>query len=265
MSQSLLKSIKLLECFKGKGELTLLELVELSHFPKTTVFRLVSSLEEGGLLVRKKERNGDVKYKLGLKLLELGNSVIEQHEYRETALPYMEQLNRELNEFVHLTVLEGDEAVYIEKIASNKSVRLVIETGTRAPLYAGSASKLLLAYMEPNDQEEYLDNLHFIKFTANTIEDKETLREELKTIKNRGYSRSYAEHFENTTGFSCPIRDNTGQVIAALGVNIPISDYSEARMPIILEKINDMASQISEELGYKGSRASLSLTTGSGS
>ncbi|WP_140321949.1 IclR family transcriptional regulator [Oceanobacillus rekensis] len=252
MSQSLLKSIKLLDCFKGRGELTLQELVKLSNLPKTTVFRLVSSLEKGGLLVSRREFNRAVKYKLGLKLLELGNSVLQQLEYRKVAFPYMEQLNKELNEFVHLTVIEGNEAVYVEKIASNKSVRLVIETGKRAPLYAGSASKLLLAYMDSDSLEAYLKNLTIIKVGDNTIEDKETLREELEKIRKNGYSRSHAEHFKDTMGFSCPIRDNTGQVIAALGVNIPITDYSEDREPIILEKVREMSVKISAELGYKG-------------
>ncbi|GAB3055382.1 IclR family transcriptional regulator [Virgibacillus ainsalahensis] len=250
MSQSLIKAIKILDCFNGSRDLSLIELVDISGLPKTTVFRLVSSLEAAGLLVKIKRSSHDVKYRLGLKLLELGNSVSEQLEYRKISLPHMKKLNKDLNELVYMSVIEGDETVYVEQIDSTKPVRLVIKVGRRSPLYAGSAPKLLLAHMDPCYIEKYLEGVEIEKFTNNTIDNKQNLREEMEKIRIAGYSISRAEHFEETMGFSYPIRDYNGKVIAALGVSIPVTEYSEEREAVILEKAKQTAVNISGELGH---------------
>ncbi|MFC3041840.1 IclR family transcriptional regulator [Virgibacillus xinjiangensis] len=253
MSQSLLKAVKLLECFKGIRELSLMELVDQSRLPKTTVFRLVSSLEEAGLLVKEKRSSHEVRYRLGLKLLELGNLVVEQLDYRNIAIPHMSELNRELNELVFLTVMEGEEAVYVEKMDSSKPVRLIIKTGRRSPLYAGSAPKLLLAHMNPFWRQQYIEKIEIRKLNENTIGSKELLQEELRGIRESGYSISRSEHFKDTMGFSCPIRDYQGDVIAAVGVSIPVTEYSPDRETFILEKAKQTAEGISRDLGYTGS------------
>src|SRR5699024_7736268 len=141
MNQSVLKAIKLLDYFTEKKELSIIELSEMANMPKTTVFRFVSALEETGLLVKVKRTSHDVKYHLGLRILELANYVKEQLEYREVALSYMKKLNEDLNELVHLVQREGDEAVYVETIDSTKAVRLIVKVGRRSPLYAGSGPK----------------------------------------------------------------------------------------------------------------------------
>ncbi|MEW9501499.1 IclR family transcriptional regulator [Jeotgalibacillus marinus] len=252
MSQSVLKAIKILDCFTTKPELSLIELAELANMPKTTVFRLVSSLEEGGLVVKVKKTSHDVKYCMALKLLELGNHVSDQLEYRKVALPHMKKLNEELNELVHMVVLEGNEAVYVEKIDSTKPVRLVVRVGRRSPLYAGSAPKLLLANMDDSSLEEYLINLEMEKITENTIDNINDLKKEIKKIRKRGYSFSRAEHFKDTIGLSFPIYNYSGRTVATLGVSIPLTDYSKEREKKILEKTRNAAQNIWRDLGYKG-------------
>lgn len=250
MSKSLIKAIKLLDCFDGNPELSLLELVDISNTPKTTVFRLVSSLEGSGLLVKVKQSSHDVKYRLGFKLLELGNRVTEQLEYRRVVLPYMKKLNEELDELVHLVAMEGNKAVYVEKIDSTKPVRLVVTVGRRSPLYAGSAPELLLAAMDDLWLEEYFRDLETKKFTENTINNVKDLKKEIEIIRKRGFSISRAEHFKDTMGFSFPVYDHKGATIASIGVSIPLIDYSEERGRIIIEKTRDTAQNIWRELGY---------------
>ncbi|CDQ38487.1 IclR family transcriptional regulator [Virgibacillus salexigens] len=252
MSQSLLKAVGLLDCFHSKSELSLIELVEMSQLPKTTVFRLVLSLEEAGLLVRVKRSSHDVKYRMGLKLLELGNRVSEQLEYRKIALPYMKQLNEKLNELIHMVAIEGNEAVYVEKLDSSKPVRLVIKVGKRSPLYAGSGPKMLLASMDDAVLNNYLEQLEIQAITENTITSKEALLEEIAKIRERGYSVSKAEHFKDTVGFSFPIKNYNGTTLAALGISIPITDYSKDKEEVIIEEIRKTAQHISTLLGYSG-------------
>lgn len=250
MNQSVLKAIKLLDCFTNKKELSIIELSELTEIPKTTVFRIVSSLENGGFLVKIRKTSHDVKYHLGFKLFELGNTVIDQIEYRKIAISHMEKLNKELNELVHMVGLEADSGVYIHTVDSTKPVRLVVKVGGRSPLYAGSAPKLLLAYMKESEREEYFKDLKLEKLTQNTIINIDELRKEIKKIKVEGFSVSHGEHYAETVGFSYPIFDYSKKVVAALGISIAEADYSKENEKEILKKLEITVRDISKELGY---------------
>src|SRR5699024_10551589 len=120
------------------------------------------SLEATHFLEKTKESTHDSKYRLGIKLLELGQLVSHQLELRRTSLPYMEDLMQEISEAVHLVIVSQDEAIYIEKVESNRalrlytrigkrsalllSLRLYTRIGKRSPLYVGSGPRLLLAF-----------------------------------------------------------------------------------------------------------------------
>lgn len=253
MSKSVLRAIEILDCFTIKQEMTLNELTELANMPKTTVFRLASSLEEGGLLVKEKRSSHEVVYRMSLKLLHLGNQVSDQLQYNKVALPHMKELNKEINELVHITVLEGNEAVYVETVNSTKPMRLVVKVGKRAPLYAGSAPKVLLSSMEDAELEQYLETIELKKITDSTIASKQNLIIEVEQIRKQGYAISHAEHFKDTVGFSYPIYDYSGRIVAAVGVSMPITDYSKDREQLILTKLAITAKKIWSELGYTGS------------
>ncbi|MGK7379685.1 IclR family transcriptional regulator [Planococcus sp. 1R117A] len=251
MNQSVIKALQLMEYFKEHPELTLAELAELDKMPKPTAYRLISSLEASGFLVKTKNSSHDVKYRLGLKLLELGTYVAEYMDYRKIALPYMEQLNRELNEAVHLAILDGEEATYVEKVEGQNYIRLNSKVGGRLPLYAGSAPKLLLAFLDQARIDEILENRELRKFTENTVTDKKKLLKELEDIRKQGYSYSQAEYYADIAGFSFPIRNHRGDVIAALVVSAPIHKFTKENKIRIKEKMKEAASSISIELGYR--------------
>lgn len=250
VSKSLMRAIQILDCFTEMEEMSINDLVEATGLAKTTVFRLASTLEEGGLLVKEKRSSHDVIFRLSLKLLSYGKYVTERLKYSEIALPYMKKLNEEIDELVHLTVQENNEAVYVETFYSSKPLRLVVKVGARAPLYAGSAPKLLLANMKEEELEEYLKNTKLKKVTENTIDNTEKLKKEIQKIRDNGYSISFSENFDHTVGFSYPIYDFNGDVVAALGVSIPEQDYSEERQELILRKLEKSVMKIWEQLGY---------------
>ncbi|WP_175614644.1 IclR family transcriptional regulator [Piscibacillus halophilus] len=256
MSKSLVKAIQLLDCFTKQSTLTLTELTKLSGLPKTTVFRLITSLEEAGLIIKDRNSHQEVTYRLGLKLLQYGNMVEEGLAYNKIALPYMKEINERIDELVHLTVMEGDEAVYVETIGSKKPVRLVVKVGQRAPLYAGSAPKVLLAYMSEQEIDKYLDKVEIKKLALNTITDKEHIKENLKLIRDRGYSISRSEHFKDTVGFSAPIFDYSGQVVAALGISTPMRELTDQEEETYLESVVYYSEKISRKLGYQESFSS---------
>lgn len=251
MNQSVIKALQLLDYFKKYPELSLAEIAELDNMPKPTAYRLISSLEASGFLVKTRHTSHDVKYRMGLKLLELGSLVAEQLDYRRIALPHMRRLNGQLKEAVHLAVLDGEEAIYVEKVEAESYIRLNSKVGGRLPLYTGSAPKLLLAFLDPSQIDEILKKNELRKFTENTITDKKKLLLELEKIKVQGYSYTEAEYYPDIAGFSYPIKNHTNEVIAALVVSAPKVNLTSEKKILIKEQMNEAAKVISSELGYK--------------
>ncbi|WP_047984740.1 IclR family transcriptional regulator [Ornithinibacillus californiensis] len=246
MNQSVKKALKLLNLFDEKNyELSLKEISERANLPKPTAYRLLTTLESMNYVYKLKENEHDSRYRLGLKLLELGQLVSDQLEVRRIAYPYMEKLANDIQEAVHLVVINHREAIYIEKVESNKAIRLYTRIGKSSPLYIGSGPKMLLANLSEEKQEEILDE------AENKI-NRETFKKELSRIRTEGYSYSIGEQDENTTGISYPIYDYRNQVIAALTVS-GLSTYFEGEnLTEIKTKTEETAARISRKLGFRG-------------
>ncbi|KAB7706547.1 helix-turn-helix domain-containing protein [Bacillus aerolatus] len=250
MNQSVVKALKLLDFFlDGQTELTLSEITEKSGMPKPTVFRFLSSLEACGMLMKSRNTGHDVRYRLGLKLLQLGNVVAEQLEIRTVAKPWMQALCEELNEDVHLVILDGDEAVYIEKIESNQKVRLHTRVGKRSSVYIGSGPKLLLAFLPAEQQNGLISRIKLEDNADSLIQSEEALYKHIEQIKAQGYSISLGEQERETIGISYPIRDHSKNVIAALSVSGPVSRIDGHVQDEIQVKTREAALNISKALG----------------
>ncbi|MEN2465251.1 IclR family transcriptional regulator [Ornithinibacillus sp. FSL M8-0202] len=246
MNQSVIKALKLLNLFDEKNyELSLKDIANRANLPKPTAYRLLSALEAMNYVYKIKENEHDSRYRLGLKLLELGQLVSDQLEVRRIAYPYMEKLAYDIQEAVHLVVLNHQEATYIEKVESNKAIRLYTRIGKSSPLYIGSGPKLLLAHIPEQKQEEILN-------LAGTTINREKMEKELRRIRTEGYSYSIGEQDENTTGISYPIYDYRNNVIAALTVS-GLSTYFEGdNLQQIKTKTEETAARISRKLGFRG-------------
>lgn len=246
MNQSVKKALNLLNLFDEKNyELSLKDIAKRANLPKPTAYRLLSSLEAMNYVYKIKENEHDSRYRLGLKLLELGQLVSDQLEVRRIAYPYMEKLAYDIQEAVHLVVLNHQEATYIEKVESNKAIRLYTRIGKSSPLYIGSGPKLLLAHIQKQKQEEILN-------LAGTSINREKMEKELRRIRTEGYSYSIGEQDENTTGISYPIYDYRNNVIAALTVS-GLSTYFEGEnLQQIKTKTEETAARISRKLGFRG-------------
>jgi len=251
MNKSVIKALQLLDLFvEEQMELSLSEIAWKTGLSKPTAYRLLSSLAVCGFLVKVKHSDQDIRYRLGLKLLELGNIVADQLEIRKIALPSMIKLRDEIDETVHLVVVDGNEAVYIEKVESKQPLRLYTRVGKRSPLYVGSGPKLLLAFMPENKQKDLLETIELKQITKNTIIDKSVLIQEIKCIKSLGYAVSNGEQDLNTVGISFPIRNFDGNVIAALAVSGLSLRVLGERYEFIKERTQIASMEISNNLGY---------------
>jgi len=252
MNQSVIKALKLLDLFTEETyELSLKEISHRSKLPKPTAYRLLSALEEAGFLNKTKKSEHDSRYRLGLKLLELGQLVSDKLEVRKIALPYMQQLGREINEVVHLVVINQGEATYIEKVDSTRTLRLYTRVGKSAPLYAGSGPKLLLAYLPEEKQEEIIQQSKSAIYPNGKAIQMEALREDLKKIKKEGFSWSSGEQDEDTTGISYPVFDYRDEVVAAVAVSGLSGHFTGEHLKKVKKETRKIGKEISEELGYR--------------
>ncbi len=252
LNLSVIKALKLLDLFVMEPELSLADVARKTDLSKPTAYRLLSSLEDAGFLAKVKYTDQDIRYHLGLKLLELGNVVADRLELRKIALPHMQKLCQEIDEVVHLVVRDGFEAVYIEKVESKQSIRLFTRVGKRSPLHAGSGPKLLLAFLPEEERRRVLSGMSLIPVTSQTITNKSELQSDIERIWKNGFAISDGEQDLDTIGISFPIRDFNGHVIAALGVTGLKYRFTGEGKAVVQEKTKETAACISMDLGFVG-------------
>ncbi|GIP50508.1 HTH-type transcriptional regulator KipR [compost metagenome] len=245
-NKTVVRSMDLLQLFLTYPKLNISEMAKLSGIPKTSVLRMIGSLEEMGFL--KKDTEGS--YSLGLLFLQYGNLVAERLDIRHVALPVMQQLRDEIQEAIHLVLRDGDECIYIEKLDTDHPVRLFTKIGRKAPLYAGASSRIILAFMPEAEREEYLDATELQLIATGTITDKTKLRKILERSRQDGYCFSRSELENYTAELSAPIFDHTGQIIAALSAAGLEVQFEEGRIAELVKDVQQAANEISRRLGY---------------
>lgn len=193
------------------------------------------------------ERGEAGSYRLGIRLLELGNLVKSRINLREVALPFMQRLHEEIGEAVNLGIRHDDEIVYIERTSSGRSlVRVVYLVGGRAPLHLTSVGKLFLAEDGPEAVHAYTRRTGLPGKTPTSLTTQPALEKELDRIRRHGVS---FDNEEAETGLKCvaaPIRDDEGKLVAGLSVSAP----TERHNPDWVARVRQTADDISHALGY---------------
>ncbi len=211
---------------------------------RSVVYRSLVTLERRGFVTRV---NGGSRFRLGPKLVELGNTVLSGIDLRQIAHPVMAQLVKEIDESVFLTVVHGDESVCIDRIESSQHVRVTLDVGGRYPLHAGASNKLLLAYL-PAEARQELIACGLRSYTADTIIDPDELEEDLATIRERGWAYSVGELTPNVAALAVPVRNSVGEVVASLSIAGLASRFTDERFDFLLDATRRAADTISEQL-----------------
>jgi IclR family KDG regulon transcriptional repressor len=243
---TVVKSMEILNLFLTHTRLSLNEIVQLSGLPKTSIHRMLGSLEAMAFL----EKDLDGKYALGLLFLQFGQLVSERLDIRHTAYPLMKALGDEIGEAVNLIIRDGNEGIYIEKIDSTKPVRVYTQIGRKSPLYAGACPRILLAYLPEQEIDAYLHDTELKPIASGTIISREQLLLALKESKQSGYSVSHSELEDYTSAVAAPIFDITGRVVAGLSIAGPAMRFGHQQLPELISKVKQTAAHISNKLGW---------------
>lgn len=248
-SSSVDKALLILNCFTEKRySLTLDDISRLTGIPRSTVFRMLTSLEDFGY-VRSAKLSNKTWYSLGYAFLEKGLMLHRNLDIREYARESMIALRNELNLNVQLAIQEGIDALYIEQIQSWRPIRLYPAIGRRAPLYAAACPRVLLAFLDQSEQNRILERSDFKMFTPNTPKSIEEVKQLLEKIKENYYSYSYGELFEGTISIAVPVfyPSTPTHIIASLSIVGLESDF-EKDHHIFISKLQTAATEISERI-----------------
>lgn len=250
-STSIQKALDIINCFTTKHPSLFLEdIVMKVNIPKTTVFRTLVQLEEYGY-IKKVILEGKSSYSLGFAFLEKGQLVKSNLGIRELAKSEMLRIREETNLTVQLAIRDHAEAVYIEQFESWRPIRIYPNIGRRAPLYAAACPRVLLAYMDNEEQAILLKGFEFKKFTNTTPIDHETIHNILNEIRRDGFSISKGELFEGTTALAVPIFNPiTDEVIASLSIVGMEQDF-EQDYENYIDLLQSAAESIANKLNKK--------------
>ena len=247
--KTLQRGMKVLDALlEARAPLSLEQICAHTELPKSTTFRIIVNLLQGQYLVETEQG-----YWLGLKMLRFGALVEEKLDLVQQAGPFLIQLRDQVNETIHLAVLDGDlRVVYVEKLSTQHAIGLMMSRiGITAPMHCTALGKAMAAF-RPEDEICHWIRTHGLKpVTDATIIDEDAFLQELQEIRSRGYAVDNGEFEVSVYCVAAPIRDRTGTVIAAVSISGP-----DIRMPnpligsSIAMQVVETASHISQALGY---------------
>ncbi len=249
--QSLERGLAVIRAFDADNpELTLSDVARITGLTRAAARRFLHTLVELGYM-----RTDGRRFALRPRILELGYAFLSSLSLPEMALPHLEQLVEKVHESSSVSVLDGDEVVYVARVPTKRIMTVAIAVGTRFPAYATSMGRVLLAGQADAWLDEYLCNADLKPLTGRTIHDPQLLRRELERIRGQGYALVDQELEDGLRALAAPIRDAEGAVIAAVNVSTPAHRRSlDAVRRDLLSPLLTTAERIEEDL--RGNRKS---------
>jgi DNA-binding IclR family transcriptional regulator len=218
------------------------------QIPKSSASYILRTLQTQGYLNRDPQSG---KYRVGLKILSLSRGALSGIDVREVALPVMRNLMQKTNLTCHLAILDGPDAVYIEKVEPEGFIRMDTWVGRRMRVHATSVGKSLVAYIPQQRLEEIIAESGMEKRTPKTLTTLPRLLKELEKVREQGYS---VDDEENNLGARClgaPVFNQQGTIEAAVGLSGTINQVNSHTMPRIVEALKNAARHISMQLGHR--------------
>ena len=245
---SVANAIRLIKTFSdAEYEIGISELSKRLHLPKSSVHRLASTLADSGMLEQNEETG---KYRLGLVMFELGSLVRRKMDFSSTAKPELMTLREKTGETVHMTVMGATSVIYINTLESTKSIRMTLDVGMRKPAYCTAEGKVLLAF-KSSEVVDAIISFGLPERTPKTITDPVVFQKELASVRNRGYAIDDEECEVGMRCIAAPVRDHSGNVIAAISVAGPSQRLTKKILESYAAEVVESAEVISKRLGYQ--------------
>lgn len=243
--QSVERAVAILEILARSGESGVTDIAHELAVHKSTAFRLVATLELGGLV----EQTGDRgKYRLGVGILRLAGATTARLDVVQESRPVCRKLAADTGETVNIAVLSDRSALYLDQVAGASALQPHNWVGQHIPLHATSNGKVLLSGLAQDELERTLRSLP--AYTNTTITSRDELWKELDTVRSNGYAVAVDELEVGLTALAAPIRNAHGDVIASLSVSGPSFRLDEPRIDAVLPLLLDAATEVSHRLGW---------------
>ncbi len=247
--QSVERTLAIVEVLSEYDEgLGLTEISEKVDLHKSTVHRLLYTLMVKSYVEQNESTN---KYRLTLKLFELGSKKVEKMNIVTIARPMLKELMEKTNEVIHLVVREGTEIVYIVKVESQNPIRMYSKIGKRSQVYCTAVGKSMLAYMTDKEVLDIWQSSKIEKLTEHTVTDFNEFKASINKVKEEGYA---IDEQENEIGIRCTaasILDYKGEVCSAISISGSIISFKEEKIEEFSKLIIEYSARISKKLGYK--------------
>lgn len=228
--------------------LSALQIEQLTHLPRTTVFRILKTLVAEGLVCKR-----DNQFTTGPGLLEIGLNVLNQIDIRSLAVPILQELTQETGMTSHLAVPSGRRSLILEVCDCSGPVRVASRAGSAVDLHCSSTGKVFLAFLHAHAIKEFYQDRTLTRRVSGTITDIETLQTDLKQIHKQGYAVDDEEYHDGIRCVAVPVRDGTDTVIAALGLTAPAHQLPKAKFPALAQQARAAATRLSQQLGARTS------------
>ena len=245
--QSVDRAVSVLEILAQRGEAGVSEVAADIGVHKSTAFRLLAALEDRELVEQTQERG---KYRLGFGILRLASAVPGRLDVTQQARPVCEQLAAQLGETVNIAVRRSHFVVNLNQARGPSAVGTHNWVGELTPLHATSSGKILLAFMTYEERRAVLASSGLTRLTPHTITSDRELDAQVDAAARDGYALSVEELEEGLNAIAAPVRDHTGEVIAALSVSGPVYRFTERRLHEVVADVIAAAAAISHRMGH---------------
>jgi DNA-binding IclR family transcriptional regulator len=247
--QSINRAVSILRSFtEAEPELSVTQLSQRLHLHKSTVSRILSTLEEEGLISQNATTG---KYRLGVGLISMAGVALGRVDVRGAAYPHLDDLVQTTQETITVNILDGGECVNVDSKASPKPLRYASWIGRRLPLHCTASGKVLLAGLSPDRRRRVLPS-PFRRYTAHTLTSHEDLDAELDRVVACGYALANEEFEQAFSAIAAPVLDHRACVVGAISVSGPTYRMQQETLIGFAEPLLRTAALVSSELGHHG-------------
>ncbi|MCA1832299.1 MAG: IclR family transcriptional regulator [Actinomycetota bacterium] len=242
------RATNVLTLFADSDEPTLgiTEIAQALGLSKAVVYRILSSFRAKGFIELDETTR---RYSLGPSALHVGLAYINRMDVPRLARPELERLSNALDETATLSLRTGATRVYVDQVTPDRDVKMVVQIGLQVPLHAGASSKAFLAFLDEDEQRDYLAR-PLAKLTSLTVTNTRTLRKDLTEIAERGFASSSGERMDGAASVAAPVFGHEGRPVAVISVCGPAERFAavqEDAPKLVLESTQ----RLSRQLGYR--------------